>query len=143
MGEEEPQRLHRGVKSVKTLLEIYANLPRLECKGLCSRSCGPINFSLKERAAMEANLGHSIGVVSEDFTCPALIYGQCSVYENRPLICRLWGAVEEMRCPFGCVPERWLTKEEQGALLEQIAPLSETTLPCSLDELIHAIKGLT
>ena len=34
--------------------------------------------------------------------CPALVDGRCSVYEHRPLICRLWGAVESLPCPHGC-----------------------------------------
>jgi Fe-S-cluster containining protein len=34
--------------------------------------------------------------------CPALVDGRCSVYEDRPLICRLWGAVESMPCVHGC-----------------------------------------
>lgn len=34
--------------------------------------------------------------------CPALVADRCSVYEDRPLICRLWGAVESMPCPHGC-----------------------------------------
>src|SRR2546429_6087610 len=31
--------------------------------------------------------------------------GRCTVYEVRPMICRLWGMVEGMQCPHGCVPE--------------------------------------
>lgn len=38
--------------------------------------------------------------------------GACSVYVDRPLICRLWGVVETMPCPFGCRPERWLSEQE-------------------------------
>jgi len=33
------------------------------------------------------------------------------------MICRLWGLTKSMACPFGCVPERWLTEDEAHALL--------------------------
>lgn len=35
-------------------------------------------------------------------TCPALKHDRCTVYDVRPLICRMWGAVESMPCHFGC-----------------------------------------
>jgi hypothetical protein len=40
-----------------------------------------------------------------DYTCPALKDGRCSVYDVRPTLCRLWGVVEDMPCPWGCVPD--------------------------------------
>jgi Fe-S-cluster containining protein len=42
----------------------------------------------------------------ERFWCDALTAGKrCAVYDLRPLVCRLWGAVESMPCVYGCVPE--------------------------------------
>ena len=53
----------------------------------------------------------------EDYYCPALVDGGCSVYEDRPTICRLWGATQSMPCPHGCTPADALTQEESHALL--------------------------
>lgn len=45
--------------------------------------------------------------------CPALDFiGRCMVYDKRPMICRLWGVVEDMKCHYGCEAERYLTREE-------------------------------
>lgn len=54
-----------------------------------------------------------------DFACDALAAdGRCSVYDLRPLICRLWGTAKELACPYGCVPEGgWLTYAQTMELL--------------------------
>ncbi len=45
---------------------------------------------------------------------------RCTVYERRPLICRLYGMTEELPCPFGCKPTpRYLTKAEAQYFAEE------------------------
>lgn len=96
--------------------ELYAELPAMECQGLCAQSCGPIRMTEPERARIAA-AGVTIpdGGIFTPGMCPALtMFRQCSVYEVRPLICRLWGVVKSMPCPWGCRPEGgWLT-DQQG-----------------------------
>lgn len=83
--------------------ELYSQLPQLECRGKCQDACGPIDMSTAERQRIRAR-GTDIPRLS--LTCPALTFlGTCSVYDIRPLICRLWGLVEAMACPHGCRPE--------------------------------------
>ena len=62
---------------------------------------------------------------SDVLTCPALdvAFGLCSVYPDRPTLCRLWGVVEKMRCPFGCEPERYLSDAEAVTILDEVAAL--------------------
>ncbi len=112
---------------------IYAAVPRIACKGKCQASCGPIDASLTEREYFEKRSGKPFPEVlnlklelnaalqvmrSRNFTCPYLNpVGQCDVYQNRPLICRLWGVAPEMPCPWGCKPERPMTSTEASELL--------------------------
>lgn len=94
-----------------SLERIYRSVPTVQCRGLCARSCGPIDMSVEERRRI-ADRGVTIEPPTiallaihdggEPMDCPALVAGRCSVYEDRPLICRLWGAVESMPCPHGC-----------------------------------------
>lgn len=50
--------------------------------------------------------------------CPLLTEdGRCSAYQVRPLVCRQWGVGEDMKCPWGCEPERYLTEEETAEML--------------------------
>lgn len=32
-------------------------------------------------------------------------HGRCTVYDDRPFMCHLWGSVAFMKCAYGCVPE--------------------------------------
>jgi hypothetical protein len=98
--------------------ELYACLPEIECKGFCSASCGPIGMSLRERQRAEGAGGRELPVIRKGL-CPMLVDRRCSIYEVRPMTCRLWGLVDRMRCPYGCQPERLLTDEEGKQLLAQ------------------------
>lgn len=97
--------------------ELYAGLPKIQCQGFCSASCGPIGMSLRERERAEQAGGRELPIIRQG-SCPMLVDRRCSIYEVRPMTCRLWGMVEAMRCPYGCQPERLLTDEEGKRLLE-------------------------
>ena len=56
-------------------------------------------------------------------TCPMLKDNKCSIYDKRPLICRLYGVVENMKCRFGCKPTRYLTNKEGVALVSAVKKL--------------------
>jgi Fe-S-cluster containining protein len=66
---------------------------------------------------------------ADSLTCPYLEEERCTVYEVRPLICRLWGLVESMPCPWGCKPERYLTHEEGHELLARAAEIQSGGMP--------------
>jgi hypothetical protein len=108
------------------LQELYDQIPAIpDCKGRCWVSCGAIEMSDRERQRIRS-AGYRITPAQEalanldTFWCEALAGdGRCAVYEMRPLVCRLWGAVEDMPCPYGCRPERMLTSEEGMNLVMQ------------------------
>lgn len=98
--------------------ELYARLPKLQCRGRCQEACGPIDMSQAERDRIREQ-GVAIPPLSSP--CPALTFmGTCGVFEVRPLICRLWGMVEAMACPWGCMPDGgWLDDATAQALLAE------------------------
>jgi hypothetical protein len=102
------------------LQALYDELPTVACKGLCWNSCGPIDMSDAERSRI-VDLGVEIQVFTPEraaawaadakgeLYCSALSFNAheggmgCTVYEARPLICRLWGVgVGDLACPYGC-----------------------------------------
>lgn len=89
---------------------LYTELPKLECAGRCSRSCGPIGMSRVEWQRMCKTAGEERKATT--LTCPLLEDDRCSVYAVRPMICRLWGLVITMPCPWGCIPDRYLSEVE-------------------------------
>ena len=103
------------------LEKIYRKLPKLKCKGLCTASCSLIKLSPLERKIITQKVGDDPFIRDEQFLDYISKHspeeGKCSVYSIRPLICRLWGLVKKMACPFGCVPERWLTDDEAAKYL--------------------------
>jgi hypothetical protein len=106
---------------VALLEELYAALPSLECRGQCAESCVPVDMSDAERDRITRI--HGVRIVPREKTagssCPALTFlGTCAVYEVRPMICRLWGVAEAMRCPHGCRPTGgWLPDQTAMDLL--------------------------
>ena len=120
------------------LRAIYACIPPLECQGLCQQSCGEITMTELERDRIRQALGHELppmpGVPSvlnpsgACHECPLLSFdGRCTVYSVRPLLCRLWGAVDDplMRCPWGCRPQRYLTNTETRRLIQRLEDVDE------------------
>ncbi len=102
--------------------KIYAQLPVIQCRGLCSESCGPIVFSKAEADRM-ARKSIKPPAFDETGTCTALRADRCSIYKNRPYVCRLWGVIKSMACPHGCRPAEYVTKEASDAHLAALGPL--------------------
>lgn len=103
---------------------LYATLPKIECQGKCVAACGPISVTPAEwRRMTEANDGVPPSYDGKRKACTLLTAdGKCSVYAERPFICRLYGAVdnERMRCAWGCKPERYLTEQEGIAFYAKV-----------------------
>ncbi|MGW3153800.1 YkgJ family cysteine cluster protein [Streptomyces sp. NPDC001089] len=99
----------------KALDALYASLPRMECKGKCWSCCGPAPASPVEKERIRksgvdwADVTSVTSASGEEFgmACTALDVEsrRCRAYEARPMVCRIWGLVEELACPWGCVPE--------------------------------------
>lgn len=97
---------------------LYAKLPKLDCKGLCAECCGPIAATPHERRRIERRAGKKLEAPPPTATCSMLsAVGRCTVYGDRPFICRLWGVVASMKCPHGCVPEGGFLTHQEGARL--------------------------
>jgi Fe-S-cluster containining protein len=61
---------------------------------------------------------------AETSHCPLLRHNRCTIYEQRPFICRIYGVAEGIRCPHGCEPERVLSQAEAATLLNEMEELS-------------------
>ncbi len=110
---------------IAELEELYAQVPDVACQGLCQAACGPIGMGDAEYARLQGPGMPPIcrsdltGVdVRRPASCPALtILGQCGVYQLRPMVCRIWGAVASLRCPHGCRPPGGFLDETLGQIL--------------------------
>lgn len=122
--------------SIRKLFVIYGMLPKINCIGKCADVCGiveaeaieeinvkmfnringfPQRHFLTRKNQRVIKHFHAKHTNENDgcLTCPYLQKNrECSIYYARPLVCRLFGLTEELRCPHGCLPERFLTRTE-------------------------------
>jgi Fe-S-cluster containining protein len=86
---------------------LYADLPKVDCIGACWDSCSRIAMTSLEHVRTQkagARIPNSF-VSDAPSVCPALtMLHQCGIYAVRPLICRLYGVAEGLRCSYGCMP---------------------------------------
>jgi Fe-S-cluster containining protein len=107
----------------RALERVYDRLPRMECKGLCWFLCdGSFYASARERQRIAQKAGGPLKVDPTRGLCSMLDeHGRCSVYELRPLMCRIWGMTERFRCPHGCIPEGgFISESRKDALFREI-----------------------
>jgi Fe-S-cluster containining protein len=111
-------------KRLVILKNQYKKIPNANCKGLCQSGCTMIGFTKLEGQQMSEAAGRS-PFLTDDADCGYLSEGKCSVYDQRPAICRLYGATEKMPCPHGCKPDRMLAETESEEILAKIDSLSD------------------
>jgi uncharacterized protein len=108
---------------VTDLRELYSAVPAVACKGLCHDQCTIVPIAPAERAAIEAHTGRRVKTLptveppvmrpaDDGLTCRYLKRERCSIYEVRPMICRLYGAAAGLECPHGCRPLAGLLSRE-------------------------------
>ena len=92
------------------LQALYAELPQIACRGLCYGACGPVMASRLE----VHQLGAPVAFHRHTLNCVFLdaIHRRCLAYDQRPMICRVYGVSRGLPCGHGCVPDRWLTDAE-------------------------------
>lgn len=86
----------------------YERIPSFTCKEECNDCCGPVPFTTEEWAILTPE-EQAKPLVST--RCQFASKNGCTIYDRRPLLCRLYGTVAEpkMTCPHGCGPEKKLT----------------------------------
>jgi Fe-S-cluster containining protein len=104
--------------------KLYKRIPKSICKKGCFKCCTTVPFDLYE--------AHIVGITSNIYaiwntlkpqsvftqTCEFIEHGKCSIYENRPFMCRIYGTCDDLKCP-NCKSEFMITNELAGDLTRQ------------------------
>jgi len=133
------------------LKELYRQLPSIDCKGKCWGSCGvaPTGDVEQENIADEYS-EKCIPTPCSDLICNQLDRDthKCTIHDERPLICRLFGLVnnELMKCPHGCEPEYWVPERFARRLMNVIIngdedDLTDESIRQSNSKFRQAIEG--
>ncbi|NOY71241.1 MAG: YkgJ family cysteine cluster protein [Gammaproteobacteria bacterium] len=81
------------------------HIPSFKCEPGCHDCCGPVTTSSVEMARLPVKSEAEHTAALADFSCPHLGESGCEVYEERPLICRLFGTTPSLICPRGQRPD--------------------------------------
>lgn len=118
---------------------LLGTIPGFQCKEGCFDCCGPVELSRLEymrciqasgRSAEDVRQQMKNNLKQGNYLCPLLDpeTKKCSVYEVRPAICRLFGAVKgELLCPHGYAPERsaLLSDKQAREILRKVEELGK------------------
>ena len=85
--------------------QLRLQIPSFACVPGCHDCCGPVTASSEEmaRLPMKSDAEHDAALA--EYNCVHLGPQGCTVYDQRPLICRLFGTTPNLPCPRGQGPE--------------------------------------
>ncbi len=86
-------------------------IPDFECIPGCHDCCGPVTTSTVEMARLPVKTEAEHAAALAELNCPHLGERGCTVYAERPLICRLFGTTPRLACPHGRRPEGFIDPE--------------------------------
>jgi Fe-S-cluster containining protein len=106
-------------EKTRQLEELYATIPKVICRRQCAECCSAVIWTKAEWERIpEAKRKNTTTI-----RCPYVTeFMDCEVYEQRPLMCRLFGVIERMRCPYR-EPEKMMTREEEDHALKTYAEI--------------------
>ena len=96
---------------------LYHQIPSFQCKPGCTDCCGPIPFSKHEWDKVKNKRK------TKSTSCPYIANGKCSIYQDRPLMCRLYGTTAGLACPHGCRPMALLSKGQTDKIMSEYIDL--------------------
>lgn len=88
------------------IARLREQIPTFECVEGCHDCCGPVTTSSDEMARLPVKSDAEHDAALKEFNCVHLGKHGCEVYNERPLICRLFGTTPNMPCPNGRRPEK-------------------------------------
>jgi len=106
-------------QTVRRLEELYARIPKFECRRGCSECCVHPIWSRAEWDRLPESRRENKASLMCQYSCAD---GKCEVYERRPLTCRLFGSTERLSCPY-TGPDKLLTRGEEDAILRSYADI--------------------
>ncbi|WP_299695586.1 YkgJ family cysteine cluster protein [Hydrocarboniphaga sp.] len=90
----------------ETLQQLRPGIPSFDCIPGCHDCCGPVTASSHEMARLPRKSEAIHDAALAELSCPHLGANGCEVYDERPLICRLFGTTPSLPCPHGRGPKQ-------------------------------------
>lgn len=105
----------------RQLRYLRRRIPGFACQPGCHDCCGPVTASSEELSRLPSCSEKDRAAALAEWSCPHLGPAGCRVYEERPLICRLFGTTPQLTCPNGCRPAEMTERGVERQILRYIA----------------------
>jgi len=103
------------------IARLRERIPTFECVEGCHDCCGPVTTSSEEMSRLPVKTDAEHEAAWEHLNCVHLGPNGCTVYDERPLICRLFGTTPRMPCPNGRRPEVMIDTKTENQIHHYIA----------------------
>ncbi len=103
------------------ILFLREQIPSFECVPGCHDCCGPVTTSSEEMARLPRKSAAEQEAALAELNCVHLGPNGCTVYDERPLICRLFGTTQNLPCPNGRRPAELIHPTAEKAVHQFIA----------------------
>lgn len=107
----------------RTIDTLRLQIPSFACVPGCHDCCGPVTASSEEMSRLPVKSDAEHDAALAEYNCVHLGPQGCQVYDQRPLICRLFGTTPSLPCPRGQGPEQMT----EPAVEKQVHRLIATT----------------
>ncbi|CAM2872971.1 YkgJ family cysteine cluster protein [Moritella viscosa] len=98
------------------LARLRKQIPTFECTPGCHDCCGPVTTSAEEMSRLPYKTDAEHDAALDEYNCVHLGPKGCTVYEERPLICRLFGTTPRIPCPNDRRPEEMIDVKVEGQI---------------------------
>jgi len=99
--------------------KLYSRIPKSSCVDGCFDCCTSIIQFAREEAERAGEYKYYDGL------CGFLDENKnCTIYDNRPLVCRIYGVSEIMKCE-DCEADRLLSEEETRVIIKEYAKIKD------------------
>ena len=132
--------------TIKRIKRIWTKVPEVHCTGACYQACTNVPVLPAEAEYIEqkynvqlpmlpTHLGWILKTLGPAFDpCPFLVDRRCSIYEDRPFMCRAFGHdIDTLGCPHGCTVARELPASAfQGMVRDLINVNGNVPIPSAI-----------
>jgi len=103
------------------IARLRERIPSFECVSGCHDCCGPVTTSSEEMSRLPVKTDAEHEAALRELSCVHLGPKGCTVYGERPLICRLFGTTPRMPCPNDRRPVEMVDPEVERLVHHYIA----------------------
>lgn len=111
--------------------EIRQRIPGMRCIPGCVACCNHVPWSKVEYERMIRRYPKNAKPYNiHSLKCPFITEDGCSIYEERPITCRMFGVSEGLECPRGAIAAEMLNEQQAASIYVEYTILFKEEKSC-------------